>query len=77
VRLSGALQLRATKGENYYTELISRKEETAALEVIHRDLHRTFPDHVQVLIFIYFSEFFVFFVFLLFILFYLFIYLFL
>lgn len=47
VRLSGAHALRASKPDNFYSELISRKEETPALEIIHRDLHRTFPDHVQ------------------------------
>ena len=47
VRLSGARDLRGSKPDNYYSELISRQEETQALEVIHRDLHRTFPDHVQ------------------------------
>ncbi len=47
VRLSGARELRGSKPDNYYQELVSRKEETPALEVIHRDLHRTFPDHVQ------------------------------
>jgi hypothetical protein len=47
VRLAGARELRGSKPDNYYQDLVARKEETAALEVIHRDLHRTFPDHVQ------------------------------
>ncbi len=47
VRISGALQLRASKPANYYQDLVARPEETAALEVINRDLHRTFPDHTQ------------------------------
>lgn len=48
VKLSGADKLRASKGETYYSGLIAREEgSTPALEAIGRDLHRTFPDHVQ------------------------------
>jgi hypothetical protein len=50
VRLSGAKALREAsekKGENYYNDLVAREDETEALEVIKRDLKRTFPDHTQ------------------------------
>lgn len=47
VQLSGAAVLRKEKGPNVFNELVARKEPTPALEIINRDLHRTFPDHVQ------------------------------